>query len=290
MAGYPYLSDILLGIAYFSVGIAFLLLFWLYRRLTKPKRAPDSNPLANLTEMTILFQTMRAVLHEQKVLAREFNESVDRKVEQIRQVVRHVSDEHGKIVASQRELLQTLRQTHEDLAAVRRQFGVGTKPASSAVRTPGSVSHTPKSPIAKTHVPAAPVSTSSSLLNAVARPDDGGSKDLIDNWVGLDMGSQESSFPDEEQEVSVPESPRDPETARQAFRALLNMGKEPGHADSASQATRTGGNGRDRNDSLRNRVYGYHDAGMSVSEIARELGMGKGEVRLIIGLREKRTT
>lgn len=287
MAGYPHLSDILLGIAYLSVGIALVLSFWLYRRLTKPKTVANSNPLANLTEMTILFQTMRAVLHEQKVLAREFNESVDRKVEQIRQVVRQVSTEHGKIVTSQRELLQTLRQTHEDLAAVRRQLGTGTKQVSSSARTPGSVSHAPKSPIAKTHVPAAPASP---LLNAVAKPDDGGSKDLIDNWVGLDMGSQESSFPDEEPEVSAPESPRDPETARQAFRALLNMGREPGHSDTASQGTRTGGNGRDRNDSLRNRVYGYHDAGMSVSDIARELGMGKGEVRLIIGLREKKTT
>jgi hypothetical protein len=287
MAGFAYLSNVLLGIAYLSVGVAFLLLFWLYQRLTRPKRSTNTNPLANLTEMTILFQTMRSVLHEQKALAREFNESVDRKVEQIRQVVRQVSTEHGKIVTAQRELLQTLRQTHEDLSALRRQLGMGAKPVSRPVRAPEPVSHAPKVPAAKVSAPAASVSP---LLNAVAQPDDGGSKDLIDNWVGLDIGGQETSFPDEERAVAAPELPRDPETARQAFRALLNMGGDPGHVERVPQNARSGGNGRDRNDSLRNRVYGYHDAGMSVSEIARELGMGKGEVRLIIGLREKKTT
>jgi predicted transcriptional regulator len=34
-------------------------------------------------------------------------------------------------------------------------------------------------------------------------------------------------------------------------------------------------------------VYEYHDAGMSVGEIAQELGIGKGEVRLVISLRQK---
>jgi hypothetical protein len=39
---------------------------------------------------------------------------------------------------------------------------------------------------------------------------------------------------------------------------------------------------------LQRRVQEYADAGMSVPQISRELGIGKGEVRLILSLREGR--
>ena len=37
---------------------------------------------------------------------------------------------------------------------------------------------------------------------------------------------------------------------------------------------------------LHARVYDYNDASMSVAQIAQELGIGKGEVRLILSLRK----
>ena len=51
--------------------------------------------------------------------------------------------------------------------------------------------------------------------------------------------------------------------------------------------------GRERNGGeyltpIQQRVYEYSDAGMRVPEIARELGVGKGEVRLILSLRQDR--
>jgi predicted transcriptional regulator len=36
-------------------------------------------------------------------------------------------------------------------------------------------------------------------------------------------------------------------------------------------------------------VYEYNDAGMTVAEIAHEIGIGKGEVRLILSLRKNRS-
>lgn len=116
--------------------------------------------------------------------------------------------------------------------------------------------------------------------------------DVPDYWVGLGFANQPGESPPsgkaaKEEGQGVPE-PGDPEAARQAFRALLNMGQE----SSVGTASRTetldqpsageGGEGP-----LRSRVYEYSDAGMSIAEIASELGIGKGEVRLILSLREQ---
>jgi hypothetical protein len=47
------------------------------------------------------------------------------------------------------------------------------------------------------------------------------------------------------------------------------------------------GNGKTHFPPVHARVYDYSDAGMSVAQIASELGMGKGEVRLILSLRKE---
>src|SRR5690606_34052701 len=87
--------------------------------------------------------------------------------------------------------------------------------------------------------------------------------------------------------------------ARAAFRSLLDMQHEAPHA--VPEAPRPGitpapapaghageANGQRKLTPLQRRVHEYADAGMSVPQIARELGIGKGEVRLILSLREGR--
>ena len=39
---------------------------------------------------------------------------------------------------------------------------------------------------------------------------------------------------------------------------------------------------------VQSRVYEYNDAGMSVAQISKAIGIGKGEVRLILSLRKGR--
>jgi DNA-binding NarL/FixJ family response regulator len=50
-----------------------------------------------------------------------------------------------------------------------------------------------------------------------------------------------------------------------------------------------GANGRAKLTPLQQRVYEYSDAGMSIAEIANEIGIGKGEVRLILSIRKERS-
>jgi hypothetical protein len=88
---------------------------------------------------------------------------------------------------------------------------------------------------------------------------------------------------------------------RDAFRALLGLDAvtpppqarppepaAPRDNEFAGENYRTGDNGRERNATLRKRVLEYSEAGMSVAEIAHELGVGKGEVRLMLSLARQR--
>lgn len=135
-------------------------------------------------------------------------------------------------------------------------------------------------------------------LHILASPDDRDDEDepeqadIPDYWVGLGFANRSAESPQsgktaKEEGQGVPE-PGDPEAARQAFRALLNMGQESGVGTaSRTETLDQPSEGEGGEGPLRSRVYEYNDAGMSIAEIASELGIGKGEVRLILSLREQ---
>ena len=99
----------------------------------------------------------------------------------------------------------------------------------------------------------------------------------------------------------IPETTEDADAARDAFKALLDYEeqREQDEAVAPSEAaqdepvpvaTPAGNNGHTSPTPLQTRVYEYNDAGMTVAQIAKEMGVGKGEVRLILSLRKERKT
>jgi predicted DNA-binding protein YlxM (UPF0122 family) len=248
------------------IAVVFLLLAWLYGRTAKSKRSQPAAPLSNLTEIAILFQTMRGVIHEQKTLAREFNESVDKKVQLIRQVVKRVLEEHEKLTQVHHELARRLESVKADVDRIQ-----------------GRVANAREEVLGVS----APILADSKPLHAVAPPVETDSgHDLIDNWVGLDFVADETE-PESMEDLDLPvQSPQSHEASRQAMRALLNIPGNGGGRPVGDSALPDGGNGRNRG-SLRTRVFDYYDAGMSVAQIAQELGVGKGEIRLMLSLRDK---
>jgi hypothetical protein len=296
------LSNGLIACGGIALGIAFVLLCLLYRREAKGARRATSSTPYDLTNMTILMQTMRDMLEKQKALAAEFNKSLDNKVTVIRKAVRAVREEHERLSKTQQEIHQLMTATRADLNRLRayaasaaqgrmRQaaplpqaagISEGAKPSAQAPGIGGAA--------AAGEEPERPFS-------ALASPElSRGAPDLIDNWVGLDFGVDEPSPYAFEVPEEPPETPEDPETAREAFRRLLDLSEESqkevraDKADAVAVAAQGAerNNGRSRSATLRARVLQYRQAGMSVPEIARELGLGKGEVRLIlsIGVRE----
>ncbi|NIA15969.1 MAG: hypothetical protein GWP08_18045 [Nitrospiraceae bacterium] len=271
------LSSFLYVIGFCALGGALVLGVTLYLRLAGAKRRGRGNSGAvdNHTELSILFQTMRGTLDEQKSLARDFNRSVDKRVALIRKIVKHTIEQHEKLYERQRVLAKALEETREQIADIERRILEAAR---------GRAEEKARAAAAKPKIDVAP-------LHIVVEPDVGDSgdgssgDDLIEAWTGLDFVGEEPDADEFEVPDTVPESPRDPEMAREAFRALLSI--EPAATANSAPLETGGGNGRGRTELLKGRVHEYHDAGMSVAQIAHELGIGKGEVRLMISLHEK---
>lgn len=241
-----------------AAGLAAFLIRDLNRR-----NAPPPHSGTDLTNMTILFHTMRDVVSQQKQLAADFNKSLDRRVNEIKKVV--------ELIRKERELLRQSRaQLNEFIARAREIENSGqAAPAENASPPAQSVS-------------APPPEQPAPVPEEIIVPED----DLIEHWTGLDFGEAEEEE-DETYDEPVPEpiAPEDAEAARDAFRTLLNL-NPPDEQPAAAQAH--SGNGRANISTIEQLVYEYSDAGMRVPDIARELGIGKGEVRLIQSLRKKK--
>jgi hypothetical protein len=254
-----------------------LMLYHVYRRRRQEIEARERASKADLAHMMILMQSMRDMLDQQKNLARQLNENLDRKVTFIRGAVEEAMKDLDTLRTSVKAVASGIEQTRSELSLVRdtvrqaRQDELpGVRPADEPAppRKAAPPAETPAPNLASTEPPEPP--------RPLVQPD------LLDNWVGLDFGD-DSDETDFEVPDHLPEEPEHPEEAREAFRTLLNLEESAPVPGSSS-----GGNGRSRLSPLQVRVYEYSDAGMTVAQIAQELGIGKGEVRLILSLRRDR--
>jgi len=282
-----WLSDILFAAAYGAIGAVFALLLLLYLRVRKLKQASEREPVQEFTNMLILVQTMREVIFQQKTLAREFNKHLEAKVNVVNEVMRRAREDHEKLCESQRQLARRLHELRRGPDGSQGVFADGAGTAAAPSASPRTV------PADAAVAPRGVNPRAPATLHVVAEPQESDvSGSLLDTWVGLDFGAEEPDLEEFPVPEETPEAPEDPESARKAFRALLNMETDATRAKPNAAKTARGkddsGNGRDKTAPLRTRVYQYADAGMSVAQIARELGIGKGEVRLIMSLREKK--
>lgn len=241
------------------------------RRLGFPKTRP---PQDDITNTMIMFQTMRDILEQQKDVARQLNVSLDNKVKYIKRTVDTAYADLHEMRETARRLAAELTETKAELAALQSQPGRGPSREHETERPSGEEEET---------------STPAPSFEALSRPvldepPDSG----FEHWVGLDFGEVPEEEETEPAEVP-PENPEHAEAARNAFRALLNLDSSSSDPKPGSGAPeKDNGKGRPNKLPLKKRVYEYSDVGMSVSEIARELGLGKGEVRLILNLRKDR--
>jgi len=272
-----YVTAILLAFLAAVLVVVFIATKILRMRERGAQFASTRNAQNDLTNTMILFQTMRDILEQQKDIARQLNVGLDKKVRYIRTVVDTALDDLREMRETARGLAAELTAAKAELAALRARSGPvagGGAETEDAEARDG----------AQEDAPAA-----ASTLEALARPAlEEPPENVLDNWVGLDSG-EEPEEPEPEPVSVPPETPENAEAARSAFRALLNLETTPADAKPRKEdAESDGGNGRANPTPLKKRIYEYSDVGMSVSEIARELGLGKGEVRLILNLRKDR--
>ncbi len=254
-----------------------LMLYHVYRRRRQEIEARERASKADLAHMMILMQSMRDMLDQQKNLARQLNENLDRKVTFIRGAVDEAMKDLDTLRASVKAVASGIEKTRAELSLVR-----DTVRQARQDELPGARTHDVPAPPRQAAPPAETPTQAPVRAEPAEPPRPLVQPDLLDNWVGLDFGD-DADEADFEVPDHLPEEPEHPEEAREAFRTLLNIEESaplPGPSSS--------GNGRSRLSPLQVRVYEYSDAGMTVAQISQELGIGKGEVRLILSLRRDR--
>ncbi len=289
-------------LAFLSALVIILCLgvFFIFFSQLRRKDDPRSHAQSDLTNMMILFQTMRDVVSEQKALAREFNASLDRKVEAIRSIVQAAQQEREELLKTQQAIVASLNQVKNDLLGGEGEGDSLTREPTTAVNAtnsgldraeesvePESALHALEDPA---HVPAPPLHTLGDS-DSDSDPVD----DLINSWAGAEFVGAETTPAAAPPVVEAPTAPEDAAAARDAFRMLLDIDSgssgeaAPSPNASPERPPTTGGaNGKPRLSPLQRRVYDYSDAGMKVGDIAKELGIGKGEIRLIQSLRKNK--
>lgn len=294
------------GVGALALG-CFLLLVIAYRRNERREHARLQRTRHDIADMAILFQTMRDIIAQQKHLAREFNEELERKMDLVKQILARGMEKNERLYEKQQALAKQLEETHSELQSLQRQVAFLRENLSGQdappLAPPIPLAITPKEE-ATAERPAQPLPWQEAEAAAEtglatpeqAQPESAGEFDtdtILSEW--LRPSGKRISIPRSlEESAPAPEKPEDAEAARQAFRALLNMPpQEPPPAKSeprrisantAAPEADQGDNGGNAMALLHKRVREYSEAGMTVPEIARELGIGKGEIRLILSL------
>ncbi len=279
------------------------LLYILFSDRGAGRGAASAQAQSDLTNMMILFQTMRDILTQQKDLAREFNISIDKKVNEVRRLIQSTGDVRSELERTKRELAALATRTRRDVSALERRLqGVDAQtdldePEADSEESGDDTEVHELEPLQNIEPP----------LEILPEEEPARKPDLIDRWRFADMKTVEDEEADgieieedydyDDGEHSnghdEPLSEDEVEGTRAAYRDLLNL--QPAAKDMRGPSSseiidrgREGGNGGQYLTPIQKRVYEYSDAGMRVPEIARELGVGKGEVRLILSLRHDR--
>jgi hypothetical protein len=271
------LEYFLYGFSALAFGALVLLAVWYWRNENR-ERIRLQQTRADITDMTILFQTMRDIIGQQKAMARAFNEDMEKKMVLVKQVLTQGMERNQKLYDRQKQLEARLDEALASLESVQRQVShARSTVAQMPVQAPA-----PPPTAAPEPVPAAPLAPA--FLQAAAVPPPVAMP--LDPWAGSDFELAEpAALPVPEAEDPPPPTPEESFSARQAFRALLDLDPVTGLEDERLPApARENGAAPEAAGPLRQRVLEYHSAGVPIAEIARELGVGKGEVRLMLSL------
>jgi len=266
----------LLAVSAAGLGLA----FYIMKTKGVLRYPPTRDPNSDIANTRIMFQMMRDILEQQKDLARQLTVSLDNKIDYIKSAVDTSVDDLNQMRETARQLAVHLLEMRNELAEF--EARMPNAGMAAANNNPAKAENTTIA-----HETAGMESTESleTKLEALARPALSEPPDgILEKWTGLDFGGLP---PEEEPETyeEAPKKPHDAESAREAFRALLNLESEAA-AKSSVQKKTSRKDEKTAKTPLQSLVYEYSDAGMDVAKISRSLGLGKGEVRLILNLRK----
>lgn len=291
------MTEALATLALALFALAGAVLWYAHRREVATRQQAAKSFHADISHVTMLLNTMRDILQQQKDLARQFNENLERKSSAMRQLAGVAMENLEKLRETKRQVMEELEEAREELAALHQQAEYlrernerSIALAESAAKAPEL---TPEEPLAPPKAKAARTRTSGSRKSAASKkaaeapPAPPPAETPNPDWVPTPLPVSPA-----EAEVATDAYADLPveytESSREALRSLLGLDKSdltpPREKFTPVDPAAGPSNGKSFPAALRSRVEEYHKAGMSVGEIARELGLGKGEVRLILSM------
>jgi len=286
-----YIGMVLLGAA--SIGwFCFALLAWWYWMKERNEKERIQRMKADVADMMLLFQTMRDVVSQQKKLAADFNLEIETKVGGVKKILAAALEKNEKLYERQRGLEQYLEDLRTELQSVQRQIAYAGSPGANdeweAPLTLATARPDDEPALSAASEPAPfmvlPDDTPAEPPSAAPIPSAVRPAAAAQPWEAVDFEALADETPlapesiaHDDDEFTESIQPADAQAARDAFRALLNM--------PAEEATPAPGNGhKPSGGNVQERVVEYARAGMTVAQISAELGIGKGEVRLMLSL------
>lgn len=109
---------------------------------------------ADITDMTILFQTMRDIIGQQKSLAKDFNEELEHKMEQVKHILHQGMEKNKQLYEKQQRITAELEEAQARIDGIYRQLARAQIPAQTGLAPNGA--KTPEPATAPPRKPAAP--------------------------------------------------------------------------------------------------------------------------------------
>ncbi len=278
----------------FVLLILFALLFYLW--YDRYQRKLHEHRRVEISELAMVFQTLRDIVSEQKALAKEFNEQVEEKLLLVRGIVSEAQNHMNKINQELHEQSKKLKDLQEQIDGIVCQSHILTEKPSNNVKKNKTASisklksvheELPFTPETERLEPALDnLSTlekdkndeiNIELIESELRNE----KNAISPTISLMDAKEEDNKLDKKDLESLE---REQDEIKNEYRSLLGNSEKELATGNKQMSSNIVSDQTSELTPIQKVVLEYHNAGMTTSEIAKELGIGKGEVWLILKL------
>lgn len=284
---------LLLVITWLCVFIVIIGLFY-YVWDDRNKRKLHEHRRVEISELAMIFQTLRDVVSEQKILAKEFNEQVEEKISLIRGIVNEAQNRMKKIQQEIYEQSKKLKELQEQMDEIFRQEDALKNVVKKDIQTSETISIIEAESICeelanKTEAEKEETDFSNEINDKDTEEKYKDIEGSEYSYLRENKNNLQGNFPEKVDSENVKEKnekmedfTEDPKNIKNAYQSLL-----VGSVNERKQTERDL-IGRDSQKGeltpVQKMVLEYHQSGMTTGEIAKELGITKGEVRLILSL------
>lgn len=290
---------LLLVITWVCVLIVVMGLFY-YVWDDRNKRKLHEHRRVEISELAMIFQTLRDVVSEQKILAKEFNEQVEKKISLIREIVNEAQNRMKRIQQDIHEQSQKLKELQDQMDGIFRQENTLKNVLNKNVQSSEAISIIEAESVYEELIgKVAGEQNGREYSNNIKNEKREKKHTSVEGRDDLCLKEENKNSRDDSLEEEYNKNVEkingklhedineEQESIRNAYQSLLIGSAEDrkkAEVENSKMSLRKNDSQKEELTPVQKMVLEYHQAGMTTAEIAKELGIPKGEVRLILSL------